>query len=85
MMVQCYDSEIEVPDALVEKFIKDFDCLPGSGQYESIAQLRGSIFEVLDIIAEEPEMLREPEYLADFIRAVAMRKALEKHGILYDA
>jgi hypothetical protein len=30
-------------------------------------------------------MLREPEYLADFIRAVAMRKALEKHGILYDA
>ena len=85
MMIQCYDSEFEIPDALVDKFIKDFDCLPGSGQYESIAQLRGSIWEVLDIVAEEPEVLHEPEYLADFIRALAMKKALEKHGILYDA
>ena len=85
MMVQCYDSEIEVPDVLIEKFIKDFDGLPGSGQYASIAQLRGSICEVLDIISEDPEMLLQAEYRTDFIRALAMKKALEKHGILYDA
>jgi hypothetical protein len=85
MMVQCYDSEIEVPDVLIEKFIKDFDGLPGSGQHESVAQLRGSIWEILDIVAEEPEVLEEFEYRNDFIRALAMQKALEKHGILYDA
>jgi hypothetical protein len=85
MMVQCYDSEIEVPDVLIEKFIKDFDGLPGSGQNHSVSQIRGSIWEILDIVAEEPEVLHEPEYRTDFIRALAMRKALEKHGILYDA
>jgi hypothetical protein len=85
MMVKCYDSEIEVPDVLIEKFIKDFDGLPGSGQNESVAQLRGSIWEILDIVAEEPEVLEEFEYRNDFIRALAMQKALEKHGILYDA
>ena len=84
-MVKCYDSEIEVPDVLIEKFIKDFDGLPGSGQNESVAQLRGSIWEILDIVAEEPEVLEEFEYRNDFIRALAMQKALEKHGILYDA
>ena len=85
MIVKCYNSEIEVPDVLIDKFIKDFEGLPGSGQYASIAQLRGSIWEVLDFIENEPDVLEEFEYRNDFIRALAMQKALEKHGILYDA
>jgi hypothetical protein len=85
MMVQCYNAEIEVPDVLIDKFIKDFEGLPGKGQRESIAQLRVSIWEVLDFIHNEPEVLLEAEYRTDFIRALAMQKALEKHGILYDA
>ena len=38
-----------------------------------------------EVVAEEPDILDEPEYLHDFIRALAMKKALENHGILYDA
>lgn len=85
MLVKCYDSEFEVPDLLVEKYYKDFDCLPGSGRNEDVASLRGSTDEIVDIIAEDPEALEEPEYMNDFIKALAIRKALEKHGILYDA
>lgn len=85
MKVTCYEEEIEIPDILIEKFTKDFDCLPGSGQRESVFQLRESINEILDVVAEEPEILNEPEYLQDFIQALAMKKALENHGILHDA
>lgn len=85
MIIQYYESEFDIPDIMIEKFAKDFECLPGSGQYDSIRQLRESVYDILDVVAEEPELLEEKEYLLDFINALAMRQALAKHGILYDA
>ena len=85
MKVQYWDSDFEVPDILIDKFVKDFDGLPGSGQRSSVLDLRESIEEVLDFILEEPEMLHEKIYLNDFIKALAIRQALQYHGVLYDA
>ena len=85
MQVSYCGSNFDIPDILIDKFTKDFEGLPGSGQYEAVAQLRGSINEIMDIVAEEPEIIHEQEYLTDFIRALAMKQALQNHGILYDA
>ena len=84
-MVEYFGTEFDIPDLLIEKFEKEFESLPGSAYREGVYQLRNTIDEILDIVAEEPEILHEREYLSDFLRALAMRKALEKHGILYDA
>lgn len=84
-MVECYGSEFEIPDLLIDKFIKDFDSLPGSGYREGICQLRASIDEILDVVSIEPEVLHEKEYLDDFVRALAMKQAMGELGILYDA
>lgn len=85
MKVRCYNTEFEIPDFIIEKFIDDFKGLPGSGNREPVLQLRGSTEDILDLVAEEPEILEEAEYLADFIRAVAIQEALRHHGLLYDA
>jgi len=85
MLVDCYGSEFEVPDLLVNKFLKDFETLPGSGYREGIYQIRDSISQILDIVAEEPEILHEPEYHTDFIRALAMKQAMGELGILLDS
>ena len=85
MVVDYCDSKFDIPDILIDKFTKDFDGLPGSGMHDSVSALRESINEILEVVAEEPDILDEPEYLHDFIRALAMKKALENHGILYDA
>ncbi len=85
MIVQYYDSQFDIPDILVEKYAKDFECLPGSGQYESIRQLRDSVYDILDAVAIEPDLVEEKEFMSDFIQALAMKQALAKHGILYDA
>ena len=84
-MVACYGSEFDIPDLLIDKFIKDFEGLPGSGQRDSIMQLRMSIDDVLDYVAEEPDMLHEKEILADFLKALAMKQAMGELGILHDA
>jgi hypothetical protein len=85
MRVECYGSEFEVPDLLIDKFTKDFDSLPGSGYREGICQLRESIDEILDVVSIEPEVLHEKDYLEDFIRALAMRQAMGQLGILHDS
>lgn len=85
MLVKCYDSEFEIPDFVIEKFIKDFDGLPGSGDRESVLQLRYSVEEIMEAVAEDPEMLYDKECVAEFIQAIAMREALQHHGILHDA
>lgn len=84
-MVECYGSEFEVPDLLVNKFLKDFDALPGSGCRESVYQIREAIYDILDVVAEDPELLHEHEYHTDFIRALAMKQAMGELGILLDS
>ena len=85
MKVACYGSEFEIPDLLIDKYIKDFDGLPGSGQRESIMELRMAIDDILDYIAEEPEMLEEASIRADFVKALAMQEAMHELGILLDS
>ena len=85
MKVLCYESEFDVPEVLIDKFIKDFECLPGSGNRESVLQLRNTVGEILDLVAEEPEILHEKEYLSDFVRALAIQEAMATLGLLHDA
>ncbi len=85
MQVACYGSEFEVPDFLIDKFTKDFEGLPGSGQRESVIQLRMSIDDIFDYIAEEPDMLHEFSIRSDFVKALAIQEAMGKLGILHDA
>jgi hypothetical protein len=85
MMVQYYGSEFEIPDLLINKFLKDFSSLPGGSYREGVHQIRNSIEEITSMIAEDPEILHEPEYLSDFLKALAMKQALQNLGIFYDA
>jgi hypothetical protein len=85
MIVEYCGSEFDVPDILIDKFARDFGGLPGSRWREGIYQIREAIDDVLDYAAEEPDILEEPEYMVDFLRAMAMRQAMSNLGILYDA
>jgi hypothetical protein len=85
MQVACYGSEFEVPDLLINKYTKDFEGLPGSGQRESVMQLRMTIDDILDYISEEPDMLHEFSIRSDFVKALAMQEAMVKLGIFHDA
>lgn len=85
MQVACYGSEFEVPDLLIDKYIRDFDGLPGSGNRESVMEIRMAIEDILDYIAEEPDMLHEFSIRSDFVKALAMQEAMGKLGILHDA
>ena len=85
MEVKCLESTFDVPDIMVNKFFNDFDGLAGSAHRNSVLELRDHINEMIDAVAEEPELLEDPNNMIDFIRTLAIKKALENHGLLYDA
>ena len=69
----------------MHEYIKDFDGLAGKNVRESVLDLRDSVTEVLDYVAEDPQALNEREILHDFINALAMKQALTKHGLYLDS
>ena len=85
MNVECYGEQIEVPDALIEKYIKDFDGLPGKSMRESVMDLRGTVWEVIDYVAEDPQSLEDKTIMSDFINALAIKQALTQHGLYLDS
>ena len=85
MNVECYGSEIDVPDFLIEKYSKDFAGLPGKSMRESVLDLRETVLEVLDYVAEDPESLQDKMVFSDFINALAMKQALSQHGLYLDS
>jgi hypothetical protein len=85
LLIQVNDVELEVPDILIDKFVSDFEGLPGGKNYEAVCTIRDLIEQVVDMVYSDPEIIDEPEYQDDFVRAMAMQEALKKHGIYYDA
>ena len=67
------------------RFVHEFECLPGGKNYESICVIRDLIENVIDMVYDDPEIIEEPDFQYDFIKAIAMQEALKRHGIYYDA
>jgi hypothetical protein len=84
MMFKCYDQVFNVPDEMITRYTKDFEVLKG-GAHEDKISIRNSIYDILELVKLDTSMLDEPEYKIEFITALAMRQALKKNGILYDA
>ena len=85
MIVHCWDLDFDVPDIVVNKFIKDFDGLAGNGRRYSILTLRAEIWKVLDIVENNMYLLGDSEFSANFLKALAMKQALAYHGVWFDA
>jgi len=85
MEIDCHGITFDVPEILIEKYASDFEGLVGGDHRESVMQLRDSSAEIINLIAENPDLLHNVYNQADFIKSLAIRTALSKHGILFDA
>ena len=78
-------AQFHIPDELIEEYIIDFMPLKNYGHRDSLITLREDIIDIFDVVMQDPEALYEPEFLEEFVQTLAMRQALQKIGILYDA
>lgn len=85
MIVPCFDLTFDVPDVVINKFIKDFDGLAGNGHRYGILNLRAEIWKVLDVVENNMTLLGDSDFVPNFLKALAMKQALTYHGVWFDA
>ena len=85
MIAILHGAEFHIPDELVDQYILDFNPLKSYDNRSSLIDLRDDILDILDVVMQDPEALYDPEFLGEFVETLAMRHALQKIGILYDA
>jgi hypothetical protein len=73
--------KLEIPQEMIDTYYVEFFNI-GRDALEEIRDLISITIEIAD---DEPELLLYNEYKNDLIRAHAMKLALERRGILYDA
>jgi hypothetical protein len=76
---------IGIPEAMVMKFRKDFEMLPGSEHRDSVLELRKAVMNILFTLWEHPDLTEDEEFKNDLVKAMAMRQAMCELGIFYDA
>jgi len=72
---------LEIPQEMIDKYYVEFHNI----SREALEEIRDLISITIEIVDDEPELLLYNEYKNDLIKAHAMKLALERRGILYDA
>ena len=78
-------AQFHIPDELVDEYVIQFMPLKNFGHRDSLIDLREDIIDIFEVVMQDPEALYEPEFLEEFVQTLAMRQALQRIGILYDA
>lgn len=85
MLIDDVDAVFDVPDDMIREFYIKFQAHLKNHERDMICSSRDSSFLVIESLREDKEKLSNPFYVNSFIRALAMREALKKLGVLYDA
>ena len=85
MRVTEFGKYLTIPENLINQFMLELRPVTEPGERESLEEIRDMTGLVLDTIRSEPELMDHKEYEDDYIKAIAMREALARFGILYDA
>lgn len=85
MRVTEFGRDLTIPENLINQFMLELKPVTEPGERESLEEIREMTGLVLDTIRSEPELMENKEYEDDYIKAIAMREALARFGVLYDA
>ena len=85
MQLDAFGKLYEIPEEMITNFMVEFRHVTEPGYREYLEDIRDMSSLVLETLYDDPELLDFEEYRDDFIKAHAMRQALAKYGILFDA
>ena len=85
MRVKAFGKSYEIPERLIDSFMIELHEVTQPGNREDLEHVREITGMVLETIEDDPDLMDNKEYEDDFIKAHAMRQALAKYGILFDA
>lgn len=85
MIIHCFERDIDVPDSMIEEYTRDLRVLRTENLVDEAYELKYILFQTLELLALETELLEEPAYFRQLVKALAMKEALAKIKMLHDA
>lgn len=85
MIVQHFDKKYDVPEDLIGTYEKEFCEYNMSHDKDYINAVRNATIIMITLFKAYPDMLEGDDGLDDFKHAHAMREALSRTKLLYDA
>lgn len=85
MIVQHLDKKYEVPEDLIGRYEEEFSEYNMARDKDYINAVRNATIIMIALFKAYPDMLEGDEGLDDFRHAYAMREALNRTKLLYDA
>lgn len=85
MRVKAFGKSYEIPEYLIDNFMVELHEVTQPGHRADLEHVREMTGMVLETLEDDPNLMEDKEYEDDFIKAHAMRQALAKYGVLFDA
>ena len=85
MIVEHQNKKYEIPEALIIRYEEEFSDYNMSHDKDHINAVRNATLIMLALFGAYPDMLEDEIGVEDFQHAHAMREALKRTNLLYDA
>ena len=84
MLINFLGVQVTVPEIMIDKYVKETECMLEWENRTSLVRLRDATNDILFTIAENKHALANADNYGNFVKALAIRVALSKHRVLYD-
>lgn len=85
MIVVEQGKKFNVPDNMIENYKSDFHDMKIKHDRDTLTFFRNSVIIILAMVKKDESLLKDPEFVGDIIRALAVREAMKQSNMLYDA
>lgn len=85
MIVVEQGKKFNVPDGMIENYKNDFHDMKMRHDRDTLTFFRNAVIIMLAMAKKDAGLLKDPEFVKDIIRALAVREALKQTNMLYDA
>lgn len=80
-----FDATLEIPDAVIEKYCAEFRELKIRNEGQAITLVRDMAVMAINAVYAEPEVLEDEAVLNAFVKALAVKYAMDSMGLLYNS
>lgn len=85
MIVVENGKKFNVPDNMIENYKSDFQDMKMRYDRDTLTFFRNAVIIMLAMVKKDAGLLKDPDFVGDIIRALAVREALKQTNMLYDA
>ena len=85
MIIEDMGVVFDIPEDMIEEFIGDFTDVMYPLSRSDLNSIRSSTMLLIETLRSNPKLMEKDRFVIDYIKAQAMREALSRTKMLYDA